>query len=198
MHSIARFLQAPRRGPSFVNLLGELLAITNRSLCERDLTSLCSRSCEATRVAVAMPMNANQHPYPLTQTRFDEHDASFSPDGRWITYSSDESGKTEVYVAPFSTPQDRFQISSGGGQTPRWNREGNRIYYMAQDGKVMEVPLKIGSRVDASSPTLVFQAPRGAEYGVLPDGKFVTLENTYNGSSAVATLNWYVGANIKH
>jgi hypothetical protein len=57
------------------------LAITNRRLCERDLTSLCSRSCEATRVAVAMPMNANQHPYPLTQTRFDEHDASFSPDG---------------------------------------------------------------------------------------------------------------------
>jgi eukaryotic-like serine/threonine-protein kinase len=146
----------------------------------------------------AMPMNANQHPYPLTQTRFDEHDASFSPDGRWITYSSDESGKPEVYVASFSTPQDRFQISSGGGQAPRWNRQGNRIYYMAQDGKVMEVPLKIGSRVDATSPTLLFQAPPRAEYAILPDGKFVTLENTYNGSSAVATLNWYVGANIKH
>src|SRR4029078_11422270 len=91
----------------------------------------------------AMPMNAKQHPYALTQTRFDEHDASFSPDGRWITYSSDESGKTEVYVASFSSPQDKFQISSGGGQAPRWNRQGNRIYYMAQDGKVMEVPLKI-------------------------------------------------------
>jgi Tol biopolymer transport system component len=61
----------------------------------------------------AMPMNANQHPYPLTQTRFDEHDASFSPDGRWITYSSDESGKTEVYVAPFSTTR---QISDFFGR----------------------------------------------------------------------------------
>ena len=143
-------------------------------------------------------MNANQHPYPLTQTRFDEHDASFSPDGRWITYTSDESGKPEVYVASFTALQNRVQISSGGGQAPRWNRQGNRIYYMAQNGKITEVPLKIGSRVDSTTPTLIFQAPLRAEYAVLPDGNFVTLENTDNGSSAVATLNWYVGANIQH
>jgi hypothetical protein len=68
---------------------------------------------------------------------------------------------------------------------------------MAQNGKIMEVPLKIGSRVDVPSPTLVFQGPPRAEYAVLPNGNFVTLEYTDNGSSAVATLNWYVGANIK-
>jgi hypothetical protein len=66
-----------------------------------------------------------------------------------------------------------FRFLPEAGQAPRWNRQGNRIYYMAQNGKIMEVPLKIGSRVDATSPTLVFQAPLRAEYAVLPDGNFV-------------------------
>jgi len=141
----------------------------------------------------AMPMNAKQHSYPLTQSRFDERDASFSPDGRWITYTSDESGKPEVYVASFNALQERFQISSGGGQMPRWNLQGNKLYYVAPDGKLMEVPLKIGSRVDVGRSNVVFQAPPRTEYAVLPDGKFVTLENNDNGSSTVAILNWYVG-----
>jgi hypothetical protein len=64
MRSIVRFLQAPRRGPSFVNLLGELLAITNRRLCERDLTSLCSRSCETTRV---VPKDYEERTLRLTE-----------------------------------------------------------------------------------------------------------------------------------
>jgi hypothetical protein len=96
-----------------------------------------------------------------------------------------------VYVASFNALRERVQISSGGGQAARWNPQGNKLYYMAQDGKIMEVPLKIGSRVDAGRPIVVFQVPprTESEYAVLPDGKFVTLENTSNGGSAVATLN---------
>lgn len=76
---------------------------------------------------------------------------------------------------------------------PRWNLQGNKLYYVAPDGKLMEVPLKIGSRVDVGRSNVVFQAPPRTEYAVLPDGKFVTLENNDNGSSTVAILNWYVG-----
>jgi Tol biopolymer transport system component len=146
----------------------------------------------------AMPMNHQQHPYALTQTRFDEHDARFSPDGRWIVYTSDESGKPEVYVASFSPGRERFQISSGGGQRPQWNRQGNGIYYMTQHGKVMEVPLKIGSKIDAGVATFLFQVPRNSDYAVLPEREFVTLENTNDVSPIIAALNWYVGANLKH
>jgi Tol biopolymer transport system component len=141
-----------------------------------------------------MPINTKQRPYALTQTRFHEHDAHFSPDGRWITYTSDESGKPEVYVESFTSPQDKFQISSGGGQAARWNRQGNKIYYMDEDGRIMEVPLNISFRIDAGSPKLLFQASKNSDYAILSDGKFVTLENTHDPSSVIGALNWYVGA----
>ena len=145
-----------------------------------------------------LPMDGKGHAYALTQTRFDEHDAHFSPDGRWIAYSSDESGRPEVYVASFGEPEGRLQVSSAGGQTPRWNQQGDRLYYIAEDGKLMEVRLKTGSKVNVATPRSLFQVRKDSDYAVMPDEKFMIMENTANLNSMVAALNWDAGANLKH
>ena len=61
----------------------------------------------------------------------------FSPDGRWLAYWSDESGKPQVYVRPFPGPGGKWQISTNGGNFPTWSPNGNELFYQEQDGKIM-------------------------------------------------------------
>jgi serine/threonine-protein kinase len=76
---------------------------------------------------------------PFLNTRFDEMQAAFSPNGRWVAYVSNESGKFEVFVRPFPGPGGRWQISTGGGFYPTWSRKGQELYYEASDGRLMVV-----------------------------------------------------------
>src|SRR4029077_15422640 len=80
-----------------------------------------------------LPLSADRKPVPFLQTKFNEGAGQFSPDGRWVAYQSDESGKYEVYVAPFPGPAGKWQISTAGGTNPRWRRDGTEIFYMAPD-----------------------------------------------------------------
>src|SRR5439155_25305529 len=72
----------------------------------------------------ALPLAGNKKPLPFRQTTFRETEAQFSPGSDWIAYVSNESGRNEVYVAPFPGPGARFQISMAGGSQPRWRRDG--------------------------------------------------------------------------
>jgi Tol biopolymer transport system component len=76
---------------------------------------------------------------PFLQTPFSEGRSRFSPDGRWLAYSSNESGRNEVYVTAFPGPGGKWQISTAGGQWPRWRRDGKEIFYLSLDNKLVAV-----------------------------------------------------------
>jgi len=76
-------------------------------------------------------------PEPFLQTSGQEFMAKFSPDGRWIAYYSDESGKNEVYVRPFPGPGGKWQISSGGGNLPIWSSTARQLFYQTLDAHIM-------------------------------------------------------------
>jgi hypothetical protein len=70
----------------------------------------------------------------MLETRFSEHTARISPDGRWLAYSSDESGRREVYVQPFPSLDGKWQVSTDGGTEPTWSRRGDEIFYRGEGG----------------------------------------------------------------
>jgi eukaryotic-like serine/threonine-protein kinase len=84
--------------------------------------------------------------------------ARFSPDGKWVAYSSNESGRWEIYVTSFPEAHGKWQVSNSGGDQPRWRNDGKELFYLSSDSKNMAVPVKTGSNFDAGAPTALFQA----------------------------------------
>ena len=78
---------------------------------------------------------------PFVQTEFRERDGQFSPDGKWIAYQSNESGRDEIYLRRFPGPGDRLQVSAGGGQQVRWGRRSGELFYVAADQRLTAVPV---------------------------------------------------------
>ena len=93
---------------------------------------------------------------PFLSTPFNEGQPQFSPDGRWMAYVSDESGRAEVYVQAFPASSGKWQISSAGGSQPRWRRDGKEIFYIAPDKKLMAVEIKTGLRFEVRVPRALF------------------------------------------
>jgi eukaryotic-like serine/threonine-protein kinase len=84
--------------------------------------------------------------------------SQFSPDGKWVAYASNESGKFEIYVTTFPQAQGKWQVSSAGGTQPRWRGDTKELFYLAPDGKIMAVPVTAGATFDVGRPTSLFQA----------------------------------------
>jgi Tol biopolymer transport system component len=82
---------------------------------------------------MVLPLSGNRPPYPYAQTRAAENWAAFSPDGKWVAFSSSESGAAEVYVAPFPAGDRKWRVSADGGSQARWRRDGKEIFYVAPD-----------------------------------------------------------------
>jgi eukaryotic-like serine/threonine-protein kinase len=82
----------------------------------------------------------------------------FSPDGKWVAYASNESGKFEIYVTSFPEAQGKWQVSSAGGTQPRWRGDTKELFYIAPDGKMMAVPVSVGANFAAGAPAALFQA----------------------------------------
>ena len=148
---------------------------------------------------VMMSLAGDRKIEPLFNTRFTERNAELAPGGAWIAYQSNESGAYEIYVRPFPNINDgRWQISSGGGTRPLWNRNGRELLYVTLTGGLMSVPVATGrafdfgnaSRViDLSSTTL--DLPRF--YDISPDGQrfLVTKEEAPSGGAQVNIVrNW--------
>ena len=95
-------------------------------------------------------------PHPFLQTEFDEQDGQFSPNGRWVAYTSNENGPNEVYVRSFPDGTGKTKVSGAGGHAPRWNRTGTEIYYVRPDSSVMAVPVESGDRFTALVPQRLF------------------------------------------
>jgi eukaryotic-like serine/threonine-protein kinase len=107
----------------------------------------------------------------------------FSPDGNWVAYASNESGKWEVYVTSFPEAHGKWQVSSGGGEQPRWRRDGKELFYLSADAKMMAVPVKTAGGFDAGTPVGLFQTnvretaatSEQYSYDVSPDGQKILM-----------------------
>jgi Tol biopolymer transport system component len=128
---------------------------------------------------------------PFIKTPFDELAAVFSPDGKRVAYVSDESGRNEVYVTNFPVRAGRRQISTGGGDRPRWRRDGGELYYTARGGKLMAV--EVSQNGDFAAPKQLFEIAGIRDYAVAPDGRRflvdIALEDPTQAPTTVV-LNW--------
>jgi eukaryotic-like serine/threonine-protein kinase len=147
-----------------------------------------------------LPLTGDRKPFPFLQTEFFEGFGQFSPDGRWVAYQSDESGKYEIYVAPFPEPGEKRQISTSGGTVPRWRRDGTEIFYLAPDNKLMTAAVSgKGSTFEVRTVKPLFQTRATGpynEYDVAPDGQRFLIntapEQTSSGAITVV-VNWTAG-----
>ena len=107
---------------------------------------------------VALPLSSGvSKPIPFVSTSLDDAQGQFSPDGRWVAYTSVESGRNEVYVRPFPNGDGKWQISPAGGSEPRWRSDGKELFYLTPDGTLMSVTVKTGSTLEASPPAVLFK-----------------------------------------
>jgi eukaryotic-like serine/threonine-protein kinase len=147
-----------------------------------------------------LPMAGERQPLPFSQTEFAERRGQFSPDGRWIVYTSDESGQEEVYVAAFPGPGGKRRISTAGGLIPRWR--GNEIFYIAADYKLMAAEVRTqGAAIEIGAARALFETrpwllTAGYQYDVTADGQRFLI-NWAGERSATAPLtlvqNWAEG-----
>ncbi len=106
-----------------------------------------------------LPLSGDKKPFPFLKTPFDEVHGQFSPDGKWIAYESNESGRSEIYVQPFPGPGGKFQVSASGGTQARWNKNGKEIFYLSLDRKMMAAPVKLsldGQLLETGTPLALF------------------------------------------
>ena len=108
---------------------------------------------------VLLPLEGERRSRPLAQTDFNELNAELSPDGHWLAYESNESGRYEIYVRPFPNVETgKRQISTNGGTQPLWARNEQELFYESM-GALMRVPLKMGSIFETGTPRKVLDAP---------------------------------------
>jgi len=152
----------------------------------------------------ALPLDGKAKPFPVVQTDFEEQGGQFSPDGKWIAYQSDESGRVEIYVQPFPGPGNKWPISTNGGSQVRWRRDGKELFYVALDGRLMTVPIRVASNAqapDVGEPVKLFapalggavqQADYRHQYMVSSDGqRFLVATVSEEANSPITViLNW--------
>jgi WD40 repeat protein len=152
-----------------------------------------------------LPLFGDRKPVPVLKTEFVEGLGVFSPDGRWIAYCSNESGRTEVYVRSFAegsvgAKASTWPVSTAGGFWPRWRRDGKEIFFNAPDGKLMAIPVKTGSTFEAGIPVMLFDThdnnPLDFGFDVRPDGKRFLISGVFGGDAARPVnicTNWLAG-----
>jgi len=151
-----------------------------------------------------LPMEGDRKPYPFIKANYGVRQGQFSPDGRWVAYSTNESGKWEIVVAPFPGPGGNWQVSSGGGTEPRWRRDGKELFYLAPDAKLMSVAVKAGATFDAEPPVPLFPIRRrepissgdSFSYDVSADGQRILVNTDLRESDSTTLtllLNWTEG-----
>ena len=145
-----------------------------------------------------MALEGDRAPFAVVRTPFEERDAQFSPDGKWIAYQSNESGQHEVYVQPFRGPGERVRISANGGVQARWRADGQELFYLTLTGQLIAVPIALrpdGSTLRPGAAVPLFRAKVGGVQGislhnyiVAPDGQGFLLDTVVEQTSAPISL----------
>lgn len=110
-----------------------------------------------------LPVGDPGHARPLLTTAANERGAAISPDGRWLAYTSDESGQWEVYLQEFPGLGSKRVVSIGGGGGPYWRRDGRELFYLSPDRSLMSVDIKLGTSPAVSRPRVLFRAPTAGD-----------------------------------
>jgi eukaryotic-like serine/threonine-protein kinase len=158
------------------------------------------------RDLVLLPLQGDRRPRPLVQTPFNELNAEVSPDGRWLAYESNESGRNEIYVRPFpNVDGGKRQVSTNGGTQPLWARNGQELFYESA-GALMRVPLKTGPTFEAGTPRKLLDGPYlfhppvglGRMYDVSVDGQRFLMIKESSGTDGrppsariILVQNWF-------
>ena len=122
----------------------------------------------------ALPLDGDRKPVPYRTGSFNETEARLSPDGRWLAYSSNESGRTEVIVQPFPDPSGgKWQISTDGGVTPRWRGDGRELFYLDASGRIVAAAVTTGSTFAVERVSPLFRTPLPCR--LLPEARWVCL-----------------------
>lgn len=128
----------------------------------------------------------------FVQTSFNEKGPRFSPDGRWIAYESDETGPTEVYLVPYPGPGRKVKISTDGGTSPVWARDGRALFYRNGDA-MMGVPIQTLPSFSPGRARLLFRRVSPYPFDVAFDGRFLMIEDLPAPALGPLTvaLNWH-------
>ena len=147
-----------------------------------------------------LPMTGERKPAVFLKTEFNEEHGAFSPDGRWIAYASDESGRHEIYVQPYPATGAKWQVSRDGGRVAKWRRDGRELYWLQPDGTMMAAEVSMGQTFQPGNVAALFgTGPMNAtaRYGVTADGKrfLVAARDETEGPQPVTVVqNWLAGA----
>ena len=137
-----------------------------------------------------LPLQGERKPRPFLQTQFRKGEAVFSPDGHWLAYISDESGRNEVYVRPYPGPGGKRQISTEGGDEPVWAKNRRELFYRNGD-KMMAVDIVTEPQFSAAKPRLLFEGRYGS-YDIAPDGQRFLMESEREEATQInVVLNWF-------
>jgi Tol biopolymer transport system component len=141
---------------------------------------------------MALPLFGDRKPLEVAKTSFFERGGRFSPDGRWVAYSSNESGQQEVFVQPFPGPGPKIQVSRGGGEWPRWRHDGRELFYIGLDNRVMAVPFVWGGGgFETGPPIPLFALQAGSSFEPSLDGqRFLTVISVSETSPISVIMNW--------
>jgi serine/threonine-protein kinase len=156
--------------------------------------------CAIGQIAIERPSEATV----LVKNEFCNARASVSPDGRWMAYESNVSGRNEIYAERYPALGNRQQISTGGGILPLWSRDGRELFFSATDGRQMfAVPVQSGTTLVAGRPQVLFEFAmlvNGAgnrPYDIAPDGRFVMIRSGQaeagggTASNLIVVQNWF-------
>jgi len=153
-----------------------------------------------------LPMKGDRKPYLFLQTPFDEWEARFSPNGKWVAYVSNETGDLEVYVRPFPGPGNPTKVSKAGGMFPRWKKEigsssapnsVGELFYITTDGKLTQAELRLkGLEIEVRDRPLFGVPPFTQDFDIFPDGKrflFNTTIEPRESPPITLVVNWDAG-----
>jgi len=140
-----------------------------------------------------LPLEEGAREFPFSTTEFNELQAVFSPDVKWLSYVSTESGRAEVYVAPFPGPGRKWQISTNGGFWPQWRGDGREIFYQTQNNRMMSVDIEyVRGSIAIGQERELFTHASGSDFDVSEDGqRFVVVHEEGQVNEPITLiLNW--------
>jgi len=145
----------------------------------------------------ALPLSGDGKPFPVVQDAFDERAPTVSPDGKWLAYQSNESGRPEIYITAFPAGGAKWQVSTNGGTTPRWRRDGKELFFLDPQDNIVAVDVNTsGNAMKLGAPHTLFQAV-GIQrdfgpYDVSADGKKFLINSGLKEGTEPVTLvqNW--------
>jgi Tol biopolymer transport system component len=150
-----------------------------------------------------LPVSDAQHTVPLLATPANERGARISPNGRWMAYTSDESGRPQVYLQEFPNLGSKRAVSTGGGAGPSWRRDGGELFYLSPSRTLMSVDLDFNKGIAIGPSKALFRASLSGDlsdarnyYDAAPDGQSFlvsVVEETVDRGSITVIVNWRAG-----